>query len=1047
MSKKIFTLIILLLSSLSTGAQEKIFIDQSLEKFIQFQSKNICLKNEKRICSKNIDQFISDEKENKALIIKSRANTCYQSFELSKNIKNSTAENMTVSGFLDSFKNSLPSSDFSTSTISGCITSSPIEDKIKISKFFYYQKRLNMGINRANEQRLKISQISGKSPPPCPDEGLFKQANENCELNKKCTSTLDKTSFLKNAREQQQLYFEAKSHLSSLPKKCEKDDKCEKLKSNLSLTLKSLVEINPWLIHSNFTKINASNFEKNIMSYLKEYDQELKNLEDKFTMAGNCTHQKSNCDIDEVRSVLALTPEIQEITTKNGEENERMRHLVLHRCLEDATLDRNSTAKVMNDTYLNLGLLGATFGVSGLGQLSKSAAQLLWTRRAQAVSEAMNISVDVLNTSDSLKDTFDQCREKVQASVNKSTNENLFCSTDNIFLSAADNQNHSCLLSASLSLVSSLGLGFSISKASQLKPPTLSQSLPEPSIDRRATESVAQKAEKRQVGSRKVEPLAVDQMDKVERTSLGKLPQNVQVYERVNLEKNKNYYSSYAVKGTDGKTYRATQEIQFDDISGGINANYPAGRELFEKIAQEKSGQAHFAFIDVASLGAVNKTFKGGEAAGDRYIKAVADKVLEHGESKVTLARLGGDEFGLIIDEKDPKKVQQILKNIQDGLRKDLSGDAKIVFREEKISRADEYKAQKTKLESENQGPLTDEQLRELREPIDTLAKIQQPDISIGSTQIGAQDSLENLLTRSEEQAKKMKIDTVLNFGRSAEKYGSAETPRARPLPMYQSEIAIPQRSSSWTLNNPASHIILDKLPDVQTTRVGEVYRVGDLSIAKYSDNTGKNIFKVEKYVIDPVSKMKTRVDYEIPERGATGLLDGTHPESQNFIFQHFNETTDSLLVMPKIKSLRYFNYFEDGSKAGDTLLEAAAEALRKNMRSQDLTFKLQGADFIWSTKNMSPTELSKISQRINDDLANNDKVKEVLKKEMTHLSEKLEQAKISNRKDDIKKLNDQISSLQNLRPELSFEAITKREVGGQQNFSDYIKALNNKFK
>ena len=56
----------------------------------------------------------------------------------------------------------------------------------------------------------------------------------------------------------------------------------------------------------------------------------------------------------------------------------------------------------------------------------------------------------------------------------------------------------------------------------------------------------------------------------------------------------------------------------------------------------------------------------------------------------------------------------------------------------------------------------------------------------------------------------------------------------------------------------------------------------------------------------------KYLIKSEIPTRGQTGLLDALHSMSQKLMMSHAHDAESSLLVMPKLESLKYFNYFED---------------------------------------------------------------------------------------------------------------------------------------
>lgn len=331
------------------------------------------------------------------------------------------------------------------------------------------------------------------------------------------------------------------------------------------------------------------------------------------------------------------------------------------------------------------------------------------------------------------------------------------------------------------------------------------------------------------------------------------LPPSVKLRETTNIEGKTQLKYEHPVQLENGQWRKRTREFQIDELTGAINANYPAGRELFESIMHEKAGKAHFAWFDVGSLGLVNKAFVGGKGAGDRYIKAVADTIMRKGEGKITLARLGGDEFGLIIDEPDPVKVQKILSDIRKDLLENKKGDAHQVFREEKINRVKEYKQQAGS--DKNREPLDGET---------GIARLRQ-DISIGSAQIGAHDNLHDLLGVAEDQAKTMKIETTLALGRSAKKYGSKAAPSNRPRPKYTHEVETPIESISWNeaKKKAASHPPLDSLPEVEKKFDKEIKRFKNDSLVSYVDETGHTSFFLERYVQDPKNGGRNFVSYK----------------------------------------------------------------------------------------------------------------------------------------------------------------------------------------
>ncbi|MNS97314.1 response regulator PleD [compost metagenome] len=291
-----------------------------------------------------------------------------------------------------------------------------------------------------------------------------------------------------------------------------------------------------------------------------------------------------------------------------------------------------------------------------------------------------------------------------------------------------------------------------------------------------------------------------------------------------------------------------------------------------------------------------------------------------------------------------------------------------------------------------------------------------------------------------------MKVATALEFGRSAQKYGSTATPRSRAHPRYRAEIKEPQKSSSWKKASAEEKSPnLEDLRDVKSTRREEVSRFKDTSVARYEDELGNETYRIEKYTHGSNGETRS-VSYEIPLRGKTGMLDGTHPESKKLVLDHAKSDADNVLVMPKLKNLKYINYFQDGSRAGDKMLEAVSKAIKKEVRDEDLSFKLGGADFLMSLKNIKPERLKMVEERINREVARDPAVKQVIRDEVRSLERKQREAVASGDRELAEVLQKRIQEASSFKPDLRFQNLTSEEIGNASSFEQAIRALENKF-
>ncbi len=557
-------------------------------------------------------------------------------------------------------------------------------------------------------------------------------------------------------------------------------------------------------------------------------------------------------------------------------------------------------------------------------------------------------------------------------------------------------------------------------------------------------------------------------------------PANIEIFEIQKVDGRSGFLFSVPEKLENGTWVKSSKEFLMDPITGGVDATSPAGRELFERLASSMAGRAHFAFIDVGSLGFVNKSFKAGDLAGDRYLKSVAEAILKNGEGKITLARTGGDEFGLIIKESDPAQVSRILSKIRESIKSDMKADAKKIFAEEKTQRAQEFKKSIAQFKKENpefsptelqellkkspdelrelaQGASNPEQRRaleqisSLKKPIHDISRTSVPDISIGTTQIGSLDDFSSLAGRAEDLAKTSKIESTLKQGRPASKYGDDRPPEVRPDFRFRSDIQTPAVSPSW--NQVASDMAsapknLEGLRPMSYTRSREVVRVGDSTVAEYTDELGRVTFRSERYVINPLTHEKVGVLTDIPLRGSSGLLDGMHPESQYLIVNHFKKNQDTILVMPKLRSLKYLNYFENGTQAGDEVISVVGELLKKQARSQtDLAFKMNGADFLWSAQGISKSNLQSRFSEISRQLEQHPRIVELLKKEKLRLEKAIDLSQKAGQKADVKRYQEQLHRVQNFKFDLQFDTLTHGEVKTNATVADIQKQFDQKFK
>lgn len=235
----------------------------------------------------------------------------------------------------------------------------------------------------------------------------------------------------------------------------------------------------------------------------------------------------------------------------------------------------------------------------------------------------------------------------------------------------------------------------------------------------------------------------------------------------------------------------------------------------------------------------------------------------------------------------------------------------------------------------------------------------------------------------------------------------------------------------------------IDKnLPEVTLDRLKTLSTVGDSSIGQYKDQLGRISYRLEK----KSATSNDIITYEIPTKGSVGILDGTHSESKKYILEHFNNDTSSLLFMPKLSNLGEINYFVSGTKSGDKMLDIVAQAIKKETRDTDLSFKLNGADFIMSLEKTSPADLMKMQNRIADEVKKNPEVKQLIQSERNLLTSKLKEAQKANDPKAIEEFNDKLKKLDNFSPKLEFQSLSHIEIRETSNFKEVEAKFDQKF-
>ncbi len=454
------------------------------------------------------------------------------------------------------------------------------------------------------------------------------------------------------------------------------------------------------------------------------------------------------------------------------------------------------------------------------------------------------------------------------------------------------------------------------------------------------------------------------------------LPSSLRLAKYISDEGREYVAVEQAVRTPTGKIKTSVRELPIDPLTGAIDSKTPVGKMFLESIMKEREGKLTLAFFDVNNLGYINKNFAKGLEAGNEFIKSVAASINQVTSGKAQLFRNGGDEFVLLIHETDPAKIKDILNQIYSTVNnKELNK----TFREEKIVRAQEFKANQ-KIDGAMPGAIYDQI---------EFARYSRAGVSAGSTHVGVGESLESVLARAEEQAKQAKIEIKEQMTIDTTKYGGRKPePGARAnqsfVPMARDPVSAPR---GWSAQARAPDLA-NSTGMLTEIRQREVYRFGDTTIAQYENELGETILRQETYTSSAAGTRATS-SREIIMNQSTGMIEGTTQQGRQ-ILGHFVDSSSALklksLLRVDISSLGKINYFQNGTQAGDEIIRATSEVLKRECAQSSVPFKMSGGEFIVGLNQMTSVERIALQNRIRSQLANNPAIKKIFDQQREYL-------------------------------------------------------------
>lgn len=494
------------------------------------------------------------------------------------------------------------------------------------------------------------------------------------------------------------------------------------------------------------------------------------------------------------------------------------------------------------------------------------------------------------------------------------------------------------------------------------------------------------------------------------------LPASMNVARYRNVLKEEFLIFERTVRMPDGSVKILARELPFDNLTGAIDSNMPAGRQFLESLIAESNGKAVLATIDIDNLGFVSKNFTQGKtgspaelkqiarAAGDEYLRAAANVIRDMSKGKAQFFRTGGDEFALVFSDADPVKAQKLLQEISERVRKDPT--VRRIFSEESKARAAAFP-------TETAGSVRESLIQEYRLG---YAPYSQPNVSIGSVVVNGEE-LSSAFEIAEKQAAGHKIENKTQFKADTTKYGGGPPELdAKPNLTYLASVR-PTAIGRSGEQKSVGVGIADASNFAEKQRVRERFQVGEMSIVEYKDGLGKPLLQMERFRTDATGQRQF-VTYEVFMNERTGLIDARHPRGREILdtFVSGAKNTDRAGVWVNLEKLGSFNYGPGGTANGDRALAATSEALKKMIRADSLPLKWQGSEFFIGIEKISSAELKSMTERIQQSLSRDPAIQSIYTQSVKNIETELSSARLKQDSKRIKELEESLKNIQSAR-------------------------------
>lgn len=362
-------------------------------------------------------------------------------------------------------------------TVKNCVNSSGITTD-EIAKFYFYGHQMNKGASTLIKNQITLAKLLNKQVPECPSELTLKKAAEACAFQKKCSVNTTIAGLAKNVAADEALYQQLSQEYKAKKKNCSSSD-CKLYLERLAGTLYQLNQKNPWFLNDNFLdKKGKLTTEQRLKNYFEKMHSAQSQLLTTVDKTSSCLHGQQRCLIKDMRESVEKMPVFNAGFGKSYVKNYLNQVMESQQCIEEGSLDRDRTAKILSDTSRDAVLTIATVGVGSIPLLTKLGLAGRSLTTARIGGEVLDLGVNTYFATVEWKNAVKSCNGNQMTSVNAQADKSCVNETSLMFAQGSS----SCAFDVSMALLASTPLGLQFMRSHKIPVPASTTKNLDPSV-------------------------------------------------------------------------------------------------------------------------------------------------------------------------------------------------------------------------------------------------------------------------------------------------------------------------------------------------------------------------------------------------------------------------------------------------------------------------------------------------------------------------------------------------------------------------------------